>query len=232
MKFAIHAAAPCPTDIKLQMIEWWGEIIREYYAGTENNGFTSLTTHEWLKHRGSVGRAKLGVVHICDEQENELTSGEPREIFFENGHQFAYHNDPQKTAECTNAQGWTTLGDIGYLDEEGYLYLTDRKSFVIISGGVNIYPQETEDVLISHPYVLDAAVFGIPNSDFGEEVKAVIQLLPSIAPSNQIAEELLEFCKDELSSIKIPKTISFQEQLPRTPTGKLLKKELIAKYSK
>ena len=174
----------------------------------------------------------MGVVHICDEQGNELTSGEPREIFFENGHQFAYHNDPQKTPECTNAQGWTTLGDIGYLDEEGYLYLTDRKSFVIISGGVNIYPQETEDVLISHPYVLDAAVLGIPNSDFGKEVKAVIQLLPSIAPSNQIAEELLEFCKDELSSIKIPKTISFLEQIPRTPTGKLFKKELIAKYSK
>lgn len=230
MKVAIHAAAPCPIDIKLKMIEWWGKIIYEYYAGTENNGFTSLDTNEWLEHQGSVGSAKLGVIHICDENGNELPPYKPGEIFFENGHQFAYHNDPQKTAECTNDHGWTTLGDIGYVDEEGYLYLTDRKSFVIISGGVNVYPQETEDVLITHPHVLDAAVFGVPNSDLGEEVKAVIQLVPHVVPTNDIAVELLDYCRNRLSSIKVPKSISFQEQLPRTPTGKLFKKELISRY--
>ena len=187
-------------------------------------------SNEWLEHQGSVGSAKLGVIHICDENGNELPPYKPGEIFFENGHQFAYHNDPQKTAECTNDHGWTTLGDIGYVDEEGYLYLTDRKSFVIISGGVNVYPQETEDVLITHPYVLDAAVFGIPNSDLGEEVKAVIQLVPHVVPTNEIAVELLDYCRNRLSGIKVPKSISFQEELPRTPTGKLFKKELISKY--
>lgn len=231
LKFAVHAAAPCPNDIKMQMIEWWGEIIHEYYAGTENNGFTSLNTREWLSHPGSVGQAKLGVIHICDQSGNELPIGEIGEIFFENGHQFSYHNDPDKTAACTNAQGWTSLGDIGYLDDEGYLYLTDRKSFVIISGGVNIYPQETEDVLISHPYVLDAAVFGVPNDDFGEEVKAVVQLLPSLEPYGGLKEEILDYCKERLSSIKIPKTISFKQELPRSPTGKLFKRELIEQYS-
>jgi fatty-acyl-CoA synthase len=230
MKMAVHAAAPCPVDIKRQMIDWWGEIIHEYYAGTENNGFTAITTPEWREHPGSVGRAKLGVIHICDEAGRELPVGHEGEVYFENGHQFLYHNDPDKTAAATNALGWTTLGDIGRLDEEGYLYLTDRKSFVIISGGVNIYPQEAEDILLGHPAVLDAAVFGVPNEDFGEEVKAVVQLLPGQAASPALAEELIACCRMRLSSIKCPRSVDFRATLPRSATGKLYKRRLKAEY--
>lgn len=230
MKMAVHAAAPCPTDVKRRMIEWWGDIIHEYYAGTENNGFTAITTSEWLAHPGSVGRAKLGVIHICDEAGRELPIGHEGEVYFENGHQFLYHNDPEKTASCTNAQGWTTLGDIGRLCEEGYLYLTDRKSFVIISGGVNVYPQETEDILLEHPAVLDAAVFGVPNEDLGEEVKAVVQLLPGAKASPELADALIATCRARLSPIKCPRTIDFRKSLPRSPTGKLYKRRLKAEY--
>jgi fatty-acyl-CoA synthase len=230
MCMAVHAAAPCPADVKRRMIDWWGPIIHEYYAGTENNGFTAIDTPEWLAHPGSVGRAKLGVVHICDEVGHELPVGQEGEVFFENGHQFLYHNDPDKTAACTNAAGWTTLGDIGRLDHEGYLYLTDRKSFVIISGGVNIYPQETEDILLSHPVVLDAAVFGVPNEDFGEEVKAVVQLLPGKTASTALADELIATCRARLSSIKCPRSIDFRATMPRSATGKLYKRRLKAEY--
>lgn len=231
MKMAVHAAAPCPTHIKRQMIEWWGEIIHEYYAGTENNGFTAITTQEWLAHPGSVGRAKLGVIHICGEDGEELPPGSEGEIYFENGHRFAYHNDPEKTVACTNAEGWTTLGDIGRLDDEGYLYLTDRKSFVIISGGVNIYPQETEDVLLSHPLVLDAAVVGVPNEDFGEEVKAVVQMTRPEAGSPEMAAELIAFCRKRLSPIKCPRSIEFRPSLPRSATGKLHKRLLREEFA-
>jgi fatty-acyl-CoA synthase len=226
MRMAVHAAAPCPVDVKRCMIDWWGPIIHEYYAGTENNGFTSITAEEWLAHPGSVGRAKLGTPRICDETGAELPAGSEGEVYFADGHRFAYHNDPEKTALCTNAQGWTTLGDIGRLDDEGYLYLTDRKSFVIISGGVNIYPQETEDVLLAHPAVLDAAVFGVPSEDFGEEVKAVVQLLPAQDPCAAMEERLIAFCRTRLSSIKCPKSIEFRTALPRSPTGKLYKRLL------
>jgi long-chain acyl-CoA synthetase len=226
MKMAVHAAAPCPPDIKKKMIEWWGEIVHEYYAGTENNGFTAITSAEWLTHPGSVGRAKLGTLHICDEHGEELPVGQTGEVYFENGHQFAYHKDPVKTAACTNAQGWTTLGDIGHVDDAGYLYLTDRKSFVIISGGVNIYPQETEDVLLSHPMVLDTAVIGVPNEDFGEEVKAIVQLMPSVTRSETLAQSLIDYCRQRLSPIKCPRSIDFQDQLPRSATGKLYKRQL------
>lgn len=230
MRMAVHAAAPCPIDIKRQMIDWWGEIIHEYYAGTENNGFTAITTAEWLAHPGSVGRAKLGVIHICDEAGRELPKGAEGEIYFENGHQFLYHNDPAKTAACTNDRGWTTLGDIGRLDAAGYLYLTDRKSFVIISGGVNIYPQETEDILLGHSAVLDAAVFGVPNEEFGEEVKAVVQLLPGHTPGPALAEDLIACCRARLSALKCPRSIEFRATLPRTATGKLYKRRLKAEY--
>lgn len=226
MRMAVHAAAPCPIDVKLRMLEWWGDIIHEYYAGTENNGFTAITPEEWRAHPGSVGRAKLGVLHICDDNGEELPVGAEGEIYFENGHQFAYHNDPEKTAACTNARGWTTLGDIGRLDEEGYLYLTDRKSFVIISGGVNIYPREIEDVLIGHPAVLDAAVIGVPNEEFGEEVKAVVQLVPGQAASDVLARELIAFCRERLSPVKCPRSVDFHDELPRSATGKLLKRKL------
>jgi fatty-acyl-CoA synthase len=232
MKMAVHAAAPCPPEIKKQMIDWWGEIVHEYYAGTENNGFTAITSAEWLAHPGSVGRAKLGTLHICDENGIELPVGQTGEVYFENGHQFAYHKDPAKTQACTNALGWTTLGDIGHLDEAGYLYLTDRKSFVIISGGVNIYPQETEDVLLSHPAVLDTAVIGVPNEDFGEEVKAVVQLMPSVTKSDRLAQSLIDYCRQHLSPIKCPRSVDFQDDLPRSATGKLYKRKLRDLYWK
>lgn len=230
MRMAVHAAAPCPIDVKHRMIDWWGPIIHEYYAGTENNGFTAITTAEWLTHPGSVGRAKLGVIHICDELGLELPVGQEGEVYFENGQQFSYHNDPDKTAACTNALGWTTLGDIGRLDPDGYLYLTDRKSFVIISGGVNIYPQEAEDILLGHPAVMDAAVFGVPNEDFGEEVKAVVQLMPDQTASAALAEELIACCRARLSAIKCPRSIDFRANMPRSATGKLYKRMLKAEY--
>lgn len=226
MTMAVHAAAPCPVEVKHRMIEWWGPIIHEYYAGTENNGFTALTTAEWLGHVGSVGRAKLGVIHICDENGEELPLGAEGEVFFENGHQFEYHNDPAKTLSSRNARGWTSLGDIGRLDDEGYLYLTDRKSFVIISGGVNIYPQEVENLLLEHEAVLDAAVIGVPNEEFGEEVKAVVQLVGGREPDEALARELVAFCRKRLSPIKCPRTVDFRKEFPRSPTGKLLKRQL------
>lgn len=230
MVMAVHAAAPCPIEIKRRMIDWWGPIIHEYYAGTENNGFTAITTPEWLEHQGSVGRAKLGIIHICGEDGAELPLGEEGEVYFENGHRFAYHNDPEKTAASANAMGWTTLGDIGRVDEEGYLYLTDRKSFMIISGGVNIYPQEIEDVLLCHPSVLDAAVFGVPNEDFGEEVKAVVQPVPAVDGGEALREELMTLCRQRLSSIKCPRSIDFRRSLPRSATGKLYKRRLKEEY--
>lgn len=230
MEMAVHAAAPCPTDVKREMLQWWGDIIHEYYAGTENNGFSAITSEEWRAHPGSVGRAKLGVIHICDEEGDELPAGSEGEIYFENGQQFAYHKDPEKTRQSTNAKGWTTLGDIGLVDREGYLYLTDRKSFMIISGGVNVYPQETEDTLLNHPAVLDAAVIGIPHEDFGEAVHAVVQLLPGNEGTEELRADLLEFCRSKLSAIKCPRSIEFRSSLPRTETGKLLKRLLRAEY--
>jgi long-chain acyl-CoA synthetase len=230
MKMVVHAAAPCPIDVKRRMINWWGPIIHEYYAGTENNGFTAITTEEWLDHVGSVGRAKLGVIHICDENGTELPIGAAGEVFFDNGHLFEYHNDPGKTRSSRNARGWTTLGDIGRLDHEGYLYLTDRKSFVIISGGVNIYPQEVENLLLQHEAVLDAAVIGIPNEDFGEEVKAVVQLVEGVEATAELSSELISFCRTRLSTIKCPRTIDFRAEFPRSPTGKLLKRQIRDEY--
>ena len=230
MRMAVHAAAPCPLDVKREMIAWWGDIIHEYYSGTENNGFTSITTAEWLAHPGSVGQAKLGVPHICDEHGNEIPGDREGEIYFENGHQFVYHNDREKTARCTNDKGWTTLGDIGYLDKNGYLYLTDRKSFVIISGGINVYPQETENILISHPMVMDAAVIGIPDEDFGESVLAIVQLIQAETASTDLEDELVSFCKERLSTIKCPRRIEFRESLPRSATGKLYKRKLKSEY--
>ena len=196
----------------------------------KGRGFTAITSPEWRAHPGSVGQAKLGVIHICDAEGNEVPTGQEGEIYFQNGQQFTYHKDPEKTQRSTNAEGWTTLGDIGRLDTEGYLYLTDRKSFMIISGGVNVYPQEAEDTLLSHPAVLDAAVIGIPHEDFGEAVHAVVQLLPSYEGSEILQTKLLDYCRSKLSSIKCPRSIEFRSTLPRTETGKLLKRLLRAEY--
>ena len=232
LEAVIHAAAPCPIPIKEQMIEWWGPIIYEYYAGTEGNGFCSISAPEWLAHRGSVGKALLGALKICDETGAELPPGEAGAIYFADGSQFEYHNDPKKTAESRHPANptWSTLGDVGYVDADGYLYLTDRKAFMIITGGVNVYPQEIENLLVTHPKVGDAAVFGVPNDDFGEEVKAVIQPLHWSDAGPDLAEELLAFCRANLSHIKCPRSIDFLEELPRHPTGKLYKRLLRDQY--
>jgi len=230
LKCAIHAAAPCPIPVKEQMIGWWGPVLYEYYAGTEGNGFVQLNSHEWLAHRGSVGRALNCVVHICDDEGAELPIGEPGTIYFEGGGQFEYYKDPNKTAQSRHPKGWSTLGDVGYLDEEGYLYLTDRKHFMIISGGVNIYPQETENVLITHPKVYDVAVFGVPNEDFGEEVKAVVQPVDMALAGPEFEQELIEYCRQHLSHIKCPRSVDFEPELPRHPTGKLYKRLLKDRY--
>jgi acyl-CoA synthetase (AMP-forming)/AMP-acid ligase II len=230
LRCAIHAAAPCPIPVKEQMIEWWGPVLYEYYAGTEGNGFVQLSSNEWLAHRGSVGRALNCTVHICDDEGNEQPIGEPGTIYFGGGGQFEYYKDPDKTAQSRHEKGWSTLGDVGYLDEEGYLYLTDRKHFMIISGGVNIYPQETENVLITHPKVYDVAVFGVPNEDFGEEVKAVVQPVDMALAGPDLEQELMDFCRQHLSHIKCPRSIDFEAQLPRHPTGKLYKRLLKDRY--
>jgi long-chain acyl-CoA synthetase len=230
LESAVHAAAPCAVSVKRQMIDWWGPILREYYAGTEANGSTFVTSQDWLAHPGTVGRAILGEIRILDEDDNELAIGEIGTVYFANGPQFAYHNDPVKTQGAFNSKGWSTLGDVGYLDDDGYLYLTDRRSYMIISGGVNIYPQEAENVLITHPAVVDAAVFGIPHDEMGEEVKAVVQLIDGETASDELAAELIAFCRQQLSAIKCPRSIDFEKELPRTPTGKLLKRLLQERY--
>ena len=232
MKISIHAAAPCPIEIKEQMIDWWGPVFLEYYAGTEGNTMVMISSEEWLQHKGSVGKSYIGQIHILDDNEEELPVGESGLIYIEDGNTFEYHKEPKKTAESRSKNGWTTLGDIGYVDEEGYLYLTDRKSNMIISGGVNIYPLETENVLTMHPKVMDVAVIGIPNEDFGEEVKAVVQLMNPDEASPDLEYEMIEYCKEHLSSIKCPRSVDFVDDLPRTPTGKLIKRLLKEKYWK
>jgi fatty-acyl-CoA synthase len=227
----IHAAAPCPVEIKRQMIDWWGPIVDEYYASSEGHGFTLISAEDWLGHPGSVGRALIGAVHVLDEDGNELPPGQAGEIFFESAAQFEYLNDPEKTAACTSRQGWRTVGDIGYLDNDGYLYLTDRRHHMIISGGVNIYPQEAENILVTHPRVMDAAVFGIPDDEMGQSVKCVVQLVDHSQAGDEVGEELLTWLRERLAHYKCPRSIAFQEQLPRTDTGKLYKQSLIEKYS-
>ena len=232
MKVAIHAAAPCPVPVKEQMIEWWGPVIYEYYAGSEGNGFTALNSEEWLAHKGSVGKPLNAIAHICDEEGNELPIGEAGTIYFESDTVFEYHNDPKKTQESRHPAHptWSTLGDIGRVDEDGYLYLTDRKAFMIISGGVNIYPQEAENILVMHPKVADVAVIGVPNEDFGEEVKAIVQPANWSDAGPELEAELLEFCRQHLSAIKCPRSIDFEEELPRHPTGKLYKRLIRDRY--
>ena len=229
-KRAIHAAAPCPVDVKHAMIDWWGPIILEYYAGSEGNGMTFATSQQWLEHPGSVGKPIMGVPHICDDDGNEVLVGEEGVVFFENENQFAYHNDPEKTAEATHARGWTTLGDIGKLDEDGFLYLTDRRSNMIISGGVNIYPQEIENLLITHPKVTDDAVIGAPDPDMGERVVAVVQPADMGAAGEGLKAELLDYLGTKLARLKLPREIDFRAELPREANGKLYKRKLKDEY--
>ncbi len=232
LRFAIHAAAPCPVPVKEQMIAWWGPVIWEYYAGTEGNGVTTVGPQDWLQRKGTVGRASIGELRICDHDGTLLPPGEAGTIYFAEGRPFAYHNDPDRTAETRHPvhADWTTIGDVGYVDGDGYLFLTDRKANMIISGGVNIYPQEAENLLMTHPRVMDVAVIGVPNEDFGEEVKAVVQPMDMREAGPELAEELIAFCRASLSGIKCPRSVDFQAELPRLPTGKLLKRLLRDRY--
>lgn len=227
-RVAVHAAAPCPPSLKRSMIDWWGPILHEYYAGTESNGLTALDSHEWLKRPGSVGRSMRGTLHIMAEDgETGLAPGKPGLIYFDGGTPFEYHRDPEKTARARNSRGWTTIGDIGWIDADGYLYLTDRRDDVIIAGGVNIYPQEIEQLLAAHPLVADVAVLGVPNADFGEEVKAVVQLSE---PAADARADLRAWLEPRLAAYKRPRSYDFVESLPRLPTGKLLKRVLRQTY--
>jgi long-chain acyl-CoA synthetase len=230
-KVAIHAAAPCAVEVKRKMIEWWGPIIDEYYASSEAIGSTLITAEDWLAHPGSVGKPMMGGLYILDEDGNELPVGQAGEIYFEGGFDFEYLNDAEKTAKSRDKHGWKTVGDIGYLDEEGYLYLTDRRHHMIISGGVNIYPQEAENMLVTHPKVMDAAVFGIPDDEMGQTVKGVVQTIDPADATDEFGDELLGWLRDRLAHYKCPRSISFEAQLPRTDSGKLYKQELINKYS-
>lgn len=228
----VHAAAPCPVDIKKQMIDWWGPIIDEYYSSSEGAGATWITADDWLAHPGSVGKPLVGQAHIVDEQGDELSAGQAGQIYFDVGEvRFEYLKDSQKTAESRDRHGWVTVGDVGYLDEDGYLFLTDRKHHMIISGGVNIYPQEAENMLVTHPKVLDAAVFGVPDDEMGQSVKGVVQTLEPAHATDEFGDELLSWLRERLAHYKCPRSISFEAQLPRTDTGKLYKQELIKKYS-
>jgi long-chain acyl-CoA synthetase len=231
LKIAIHAAAPCPVLVKDDMIKWWGPIIQEYYGATEGLGFTACDSQEWLAHRGTVGKVLLGDLHILDANMQECAPGTPGTIWFKTATPFEYFNDPERTKDARSADGsMSTVGDVGYVDDDRYLYLTDRATFMIICGGVNIYPQECENLLITHPKIADAAVFGVPNADLGEEVKAVVQPMPGIEPSQALAEELIAFCVQALSRQKVPRSIDFEEELPRLPTGKLYKRLLRDRY--
>jgi fatty-acyl-CoA synthase len=225
-KRALHAAAPCPVPVKQEMIEWWGPIVNEYYAGSESIGMTMIHSEQWLQYPGSVGKAIHGVLHVCGPDGEEVPAGQDGLIFYENDILPNYHNDPEKTAEAMHPKGWMTLGDIGHVNEEGYLFLTDRKSHMIISGGVNIYPQEIENLLVTHPAVMDAGVIGAPDPDLGEKVVAVVQPMDMGAAGEALEAELRSFLDGQLSRVKMPKMFDFRPELPREANGKLYKREL------
>ena len=231
LRCCVHGAAPCPVPVKEEMIRWWGPVLHEYYAGTEGNGYVGCSSEEWLAHPGTVGRSLFGpVLRILDDEGRELPPGQIGTVYFEGGPDFEYHNDPEKTRAAHDAHGRTTLGDVGYLDEDGYLYLTDRKAYTIISGGVNVYPQEAEDVLVTHPKVLDVAVFGVPHEDLGEQVKAVVQPVDPAEAGPDLEAELIAWCRERLATYKCPRTVDFEHELPRHPTGKLYKRLLKDRY--
>ncbi|WP_343228646.1 acyl-CoA synthetase [Sphingomonas colocasiae] len=230
LQAAIHAAAPCPVPVKQAMIDWWGPILHEYYSGTEQCGITALSSSEWLVRPGSVGRAVLATLKITDEAGNEVPTGVDGNVCFADGPAFQYHNDPDKTAQAYDRNGWATLGDIGHVDKDGYLFLTDRKSFMIISGGVNIYPQEIEDCLITHPKVIDAAVIGIPDDEMGESVLAIVQPAPGTTVDAALRDELRNHVRSALGGVKTPRSFEFRMRLPREPTGKLMKRTLIDEF--
>jgi long-chain acyl-CoA synthetase len=230
LEMVVHAAAPCPPDVKEAMLDWWGPIVHEYYSGSEGAGFCYIGPEEWRSHRGSVGRSLRGAVHIVGEDGTDLPPGEDGQVWFDGNAQFEYHGDPAKTAEAINERGWATIGDIGHLDAEGYLYLTDRVSHTVISGGVNIYPREIEDVLVLHAGVLDVAVIGVPDWEMGERLLAVVEPAPGVTADAQLAADLQALCRSRLAGFKCPRDVEFVEELPRLPTGKVRKGELRARY--
>ena len=228
LRCVIHAAAPCPVDVKHQMMKWFGPIIHEYYGGTEGFAGTTIGPLAWLAHPGSVG-IPMSPVHVIGDDGEELPIGQAGELYFEGGPKFEYFKDPAKTASVSNERGWRSLGDMGYVDDDGYLYLTDRSTFMIVSGGVNIYPQEAENLLVVHPKLVDAAVFGVPNDEFGEEVKAVVQPVDGVTPGPDLEAELIEYCRTHLAGYKCPRTVEF-DVLPRDPNGKLYKRRIRERY--
>jgi len=233
LECVVHAAAPCPVPVKEAMIEWIGPIINEYYGATEANGFSFCTSEEWLAHPGTVGKPVLGELLILDDDSQPVPTGTPGTVWFRGATNFEYYHDAEKTAAdrvTDDAGTMSTIGDVGYVDEDGYLYLTDRKTYMIISGGVNIYPQETENLLVTHPKVMDAAVIGVPNADLGEEVKAVVQPMPDIEPDDDLTRELTAFCREHLAHYKCPRSFDYEAELPRLPTGKLYKRLLRDRY--
>jgi long-chain acyl-CoA synthetase len=233
LRYVLHGAAPCPIPVKQAMIDWLGPIVHEYYSATEGLGLAMCDSEQWLKHKGTVGKAVYGEVHVLDEEMREAPPRTVGKLWFKTAHPFEYFNDPKKTAAANSAdRAMSTVGDIGYVDEEGFIYLTDRESFMIISGGVNIYPQECENLLITHPKVRDAAVFGAPNEEMGEEVKAVVQLMPGLEPGPETEAELIAFCRKHLAPMKCPRSIDFEDDFPRLPTGKLYKTALRDRYWK
>lgn len=226
LQVVVHAAAPCPVEVKRQMIEWLGPKVLEFYAGSEGAGMTVISSPEWLAHPGSVGRATLGTVHVVGKDGDDVLTGEVGTVYFEGGGSFEYHNAPEKTASAFNDRGWTTLGDMGHLDSDGYLYLADRRTDLIISGGVNIYPAEIEDALVMHPAVADVAVIGVPDAEMGQSVKAVVQPASGRQPGPELADELLAHCRSKLAGFKRPRSVEFVDELPRLPTGKLLRRRV------
>ena len=231
LRYVLHGAAPCPIPVKQAMIDWLGTIVHEYYGATEGLGLAMCDSEQWLAHKGTVGEAVYGEVHVLDAEMREVPPRTVGKLWFKTAYPFEYFNDPEKTAAANSPdRTMTTVGDIGYVDDEGFIYLTDRESFMIISGGVNIYPQECENLLVTHPNVRDAAVFGVPNEEMGEEVKAVVQLMPGVEAGPPTEAELIVFCGKHLAHIKCPRSIDFEEEFPRLPTGKLYKTALRDRY--
>ncbi|MGC5255643.1 AMP-binding protein [Gordonia sp. DT218] len=226
LELVIHSAAPCPDSVKRAMIDWFGPKITEFYGASEGTGFFMIDSQEWLAHPGSVGRPLLGSVHICNDEGRELPTGETGTVWFDGVGRFEYHRDAQRTADAFDHRGWTTLGDLGHVDDQGYLYLSSRRTDLIISGGVNIYPTEVEDVLIEHEAIVDVAVIGRPDPDMGQVVHALVTPVHSRVVGPGLEADILAFCRSRLASFKCPRTLSFGD-VPRLPSGKILRRQLM-----